>query len=240
MDPNLKKGTLYLIPAPIGECLLSKVIPSYNLGILENLRHFIVEDIRTARRFLKKAIPSYNIDLATFLVFNEHTDRSRLDLFLEPLNNGNDTGLLSEAGLPCIADPGSEIVRMAHQSGVQVVPLSGPSSLFLALMSSGFNGQQFCFHGYLPVEKKSRARKLRELEREMILHDQAQLFIEAPYRNLQLFQSILEICAEETLLCIASDLTLSTEYISMKPVRDWKKITPDIQKRPAVFLLYKE
>jgi 16S rRNA (cytidine1402-2'-O)-methyltransferase len=151
---------------------------------------------------------------------------------------GEDSGIISEAGTPCVADPGSMVVRLAHESGIRVVPLVGPSSILLALMASGFNGQQFVFHGYLPIEKPARARRLREIEQEIVKKDQTQVFIETPYRNLQLLQAITETCRESTLLCLAISLTTPEELIITLPIREWKKKKPDLNKKPTVFLLY--
>lgn len=236
---KIKKGTLYLIPAPLGESPADSVFPPANAGIISGIRYFIVEETRTARRFLKKVCPGMNIDELIFTVYNEHSNLADASTFLEPLLNGKDAGILSEAGTPCVADPGSLVVRFAHEAGIKVVPLVGPSSILLALMASGFNGQQFVFHGYLPIDKTARARRLREIEQEMIRNDQTQIFIETPYRNLQLFQAITESCKESTLLCIATSLTTSEESILTLPVREWKKKKPDLHKIPTVFLLYR-
>jgi 16S rRNA (cytidine1402-2'-O)-methyltransferase len=239
MDETMIKGTLYLIPSLLGDCPVERAVPAYNIEIIRSLKYFIVEEIRTARRFIRKACPDSNIDLMQFLVFNEHTGVDDLSTFIKPLLDGNNTGLLSEAGTPCVADPGSELVWLAREHEIRVVPLIGPSSLLLSLMASGFNGQNFAFHGYLPIEKSLRIKKIRELEKSIQVNDQTQIFIETPYRNLQLFQAILEICNDNTRLCIACDLTTESEQIMVKSVRDWKGKKPDIQKKPVVFLLYK-
>jgi 16S rRNA (cytidine1402-2'-O)-methyltransferase len=234
----MKKGTLYLIPSFLGDSPSVNVFPSVNAQIISGISHFIVEELRTARRFLKKVCPEIEIDSLKFYLYNEHTVKTGSEAFLEPLLNGHDTGIISEAGTPCVADPGSEIVRMAHASGIQVVPLVGPSSLLLALMASGFNGQQFAFHGYLPIDKHARVKRIREIEQSMRLNNQTQIFIETPYRNQQLLQSILETCNESTLLCVAVSLTEPGESINTRTIRDWKRIKTDINKKPAVFLLY--
>lgn len=234
----MKKGTLYLIPALLGESPVQNNLPEYNIEIISRLRYFIVEEVRTARRFLKKASPTLSIDSLQFLLFNEHTPAENLSSFLEPLENGYDTGLLSEAGLPCVADPGAGIIRMAHESNIRICPLVGPSSLMLALMASGFNGQNFSFCGYLPIDKIARAKFLKELEKNIFGQDQTQIFIEAPYRNIQVFQAILENCREGTLLGIATELTTPAESIAVKTVKNWKGKKPDIDKKPTVFLLY--
>ena len=203
----MKKGTLYLIPSVLGESMPDAVFPAVNREIIGGLKYFIVEEIRTARRFLKKIIPEIDIDSLTFVLYNEHSGDTGASSFLEPVLNGQDAGIIPEAGTPCVADPGAIVVRLAHESGIRVVPMVGPSSLLLALMASGFNGQNFVFHGYLPIDKKDRARRLREIEQDIIRKDQTQIFIETPYRNLQLLQAITETCQESTLLCIAASLT---------------------------------
>lgn len=233
------KGALYLIPSLLGESPVDSVFPPENKKIISRIKYFIVEEIRTARRFLKKISPEIEIDSLTFTLYNEHTHAADAASMLLPLLNGEDAGIISEAGTPCVADPGSRVVQLAHQSGIQVVPLVGPSSLLLALMASGFNGQQFVFHGYLPIEKPARTKKLKEIEQDIIKKDQTQIFIETPYRNLQLLQAITEACLDSTLLCIATSLTTSEETVITLPVKDWKKKKPDINKKPAVFLLYR-
>lgn len=239
MDHLMNKGTLWLIPSMLGDTPADRVIPAYNIMVIGTLKIFIVEEIRTARRFLKKCIPEINIGELEFLVFNEHSDTVDLSPFIEPLMNGKDVGLLSEAGIPCIADPGSEIVKASHEHQIVVKPLTGPSSLFLALMASGFNGQNFAFHGYLPVDKKLRKKSLRELEKAIYANDQTQLFIETPYRNRQLVESILETCMDSTLLCIANLLTDNNEEIITRSIREWRKNIPDLNKKPSIFLLYR-
>ena len=235
----MKKGTLYLIPSLLGESSVDAVFPPENKRIIGRIRYFIVEEIRTARRFLKKISPEIEIDSLTFTIYNEHTHAADASSILLPVLNGEDAGIISEAGTPCVADPGSLVVQLAHQSGIRVVPLVGPSSLLLALMASGFNGQQFVFHGYLPIENPARTKKLKEIEQDIIKKDQTQIFIETPYRNLQLFQAITETCLESTLLCIAVSLTTSEEKVITLPIKEWKKKKPDINKKPVVFLLYR-
>lgn len=239
MSSKLTKGKLFLLPSSLGDTSqVSDVIPELTQKIIKSLDIFIVEELKTARRFLKKIDKSINIDATEFLIFNEHSIKENMSQYIEPLLKGRNVGLLSEAGLPCIADPGAEIVAEAHRQRIEVVPLTGPSSLFLALIASGFNGQNFTFHGYLPVDKNLRARKIRQLEMNAQQHKQTQLFIETPYRNHQMIQTILENCGEETLLCVAADLTLPSQKIISLPVKLWKKIKFDLQKHPAVFLLY--
>lgn len=235
---KMKKGTLYLIPSLLGESPADAVFPTANAEIIRKVKYYIVEEIRTARRFLKKVNPEIDIESLTFMLYNEHSSNTDVSSFLEPLMNGEDAGILSEAGSPCVADPGSMVVSRAHESGIRIVPLVGPSSILLALMASGFNGQQFVFHGYLPIDKPARVRKLREIEQEMLKKDQTQVFIETPYRNLQLLQAIVETCQQSTLLCLATSLTTPEESIITFPVKEWKKKNPDINKKPTVFLLY--
>ncbi|HNZ41831.1 MAG TPA: SAM-dependent methyltransferase [Bacteroidales bacterium] len=233
------KGKLYLLPSLLGETSeMSAVLPENTIKITSTLTVFIVEELRTARRFLKKIDKNINIDSLEFLVFNEHSIKENISQYIAPMLQGKHAGILSEAGLPCIADPGSEIVAEAHRQNIDVVPLTGPSSIILALIASGFNGQNFAFHGYLPVDKALRAKKLRQLEMDAVKNNQTQIFIETPYRNLQIIQSISETCHSETMLCVAADLTLPSQKILSKPVSFWKKHHLDIHKRPAVFLLF--
>ena len=234
-----RKGTLYLIPSPIGNAPASRVIPAENLQLIERIGVFIVEETKTARRFLSSIGINLKDNPKEFLEFNEHSDRYDVSGYLQAAMAGRDIGLMSEAGLPCVADPGSLIVAQAHQSGIKVVPLTGPSSVFLALMASGFNGQRFVFHGYLPIEKTDRSRFIKEMERESRKNSSTHIFIETPYRNNQLLEVLLKSCAESTRLCVALDLSSPEEVIISKPVREWKsgKIN-ELNKKPAVFLLY--
>jgi 16S rRNA (cytidine1402-2'-O)-methyltransferase len=238
-EGKMKNGNLFLIPSLLGESSADAVIPSANIEIIRSIRYFIVEEIRTARRFLKKIAPEIDIDSLNFSLYNEHSSLSDSSSFLAPLLRGEDAGIISEAGTPCVADPGSLIVRYAHESGIRVIPLAGPSSILLALMASGFNGQRFVFHGYLPIDKQTRAKSLKEMEQEISRKDQTQIFMETPYRNLQLLQAIRETCQDSTLLCIATSLTTPDETIITLPVGEWQKKKPDINKKPAVFLLYR-
>jgi 16S rRNA (cytidine1402-2'-O)-methyltransferase len=232
------KGTMYLIPTSLGDDAPVTILPEYNLGVIKKLTHFVVEDLRSARRFLKKVLPEINIDGLSFYILNEHSTESEIAILPKIMLEGNDLGLLSEAGLPCVADPGAILVGHAHEAGIKVVPLSGPSSIFLALMASGFNGQNFSFLGYLPIDKRERMMKIRELETAAGQSGQTQIFIEAPYRNRQMMDALLESLHPSTNLCIAVDLTLPGEYIRTLPVQIWKKSGyPDINKKPAVFLV---
>jgi 16S rRNA (cytidine1402-2'-O)-methyltransferase len=234
------KGTLYLIPSALGDETSSSGFPEINLRIVEKLHHFVVEDVRTARRFLKKILPGIKIDDLSFQILNEHTPLQDVTLLLAPILEGSDMGLLSEAGLPCVADPGSLLVGYAHENGVKIIPLTGPSSVFLALMASGFNGQNFAFSGYLPIDKKERASKIRELEASAYQQDQTQIFIETPYRNQQMMETLVETCRSQTRICIAVNLTMPDELILTRTAEQWKRMKwPEIQKKPAVFLLYR-
>jgi 16S rRNA (cytidine1402-2'-O)-methyltransferase len=234
------KGKLYLIPSTLGEDSPMNVLPPIIPQIINNLKHFIVEDLRTARRFLKKFSPGIIIDELSFQILNEHTPPEEIPGLLEPLMGGKDIGLLSEAGLPCVADPGSKLVGYAHENGIKVVPLTGPSSIFLALMASGFNGQNFAFHGYLPVDKRERIQKIKELETAVYQKDQTQLFIETPYRNNQMLEALIQACKPETKICIAIELTLPGEKIIQTTAKRLNMNNrPDFNKKPAVFLLYR-
>lgn len=233
----MAKGNLYLVPTPLGETGLEAGLPPFNMQIVLHLDTFIVEEFRTARRFLRKAGYSRDFESVTFYLLNEHTPDNETETMLAEALNGKNIGLLSEAGLPCIADPGNIVVRLAHRKGIRVIPLTGPSSIMLALMASGLNGQNFAFHGYLPIKPDERSKVLRELEHAALKDNQTQLFIETPYRNLAMLESILKVCHPSLMLCIAVDLTLETEWIRCMPVREWKNQKPEINKRPAVFLL---
>lgn len=231
-------GVLYLIPNTLGEVDPLCVIPGEYRTILTDIRHFIVEDVRSVRRYLSRWNLPIPIDELNFYLLNEHTRPEEYPALLEPLKNGMDMGVVSEAGVPGVADPGAEVVALAHRLGIRVVPWVGPSSILLSLMGSGLNGQQFAFAGYLPVKPEERAERIRFLEKRSSREHQTQIFIETPYRNLSLFQDILKYCRLETRLCVAADLTLPTEYIVTRPIELWKnQPVPEIHKRPAVFLL---
>ena len=230
---------LYLCPTPLIEDAAVESIPNYNKEVIESLRYFIVEEIRTARRFLRKLCPNFPIDDCTFFVLNEHNCKSaNWEELLQPLLDGNDMGLLSEAGLPCIADPGSDLVWAAQQKNIQVVPLVGPSSITMALMASGLYGQSFAFHGYLPTDKTALTDKLRKLENISIQNTQTQLFMEAPYRNNQLFDILLKTCKSDTRLCIACNISSKEEYIKTKTIAQWRNAPPpQLHKKPTVFAI---
>lgn len=232
-------ATLFLIPCSLGETNFDQILPAHNTEIVSSLKHFIVEDIRSARRFLKKANPAIVIDDLTFYVLNQHTTAAEISTFIKPMLSGNDMGVISEAGCPAIADPGAEVVAIAQSQGFKVVPLVGPSSILLALMASGFNGQSFAFVGYLPVQPADRVKALKKLENRIYSENQSQLFIETPYRNMKMVEEILSTCQPTTKLCIAADITLETEFIVTKTVKAWKGNVPDLSKRPTIFILYK-
>lgn len=231
------KGKLYLIPALLGPVAPERALPAFNMEIISLLNEFIVEEERTARRFLRSIGYTRSFDEVTLHLLNEHTKDEETSAYLQSAKDGRDIGLLSEAGTPCIADPGSAIVRQAHLAGITVVPLVGPNSLLLALMASGMNGQHFTFHGYLPAKTEERAQKLKMLEKEAYARHVTHLFIETPYRNMALLESVIQHCRPATLLCIACDITLETEFIATKTVGEWKKKLPSLGKRPAVFLI---
>ena len=230
-------GTLYLIPTTISDDSINSTIPIDVQQIVNKIDHYIVEDIRTARRYLKKVGLKKEIDELTFYVLNEHTPSIEVESFLKPLLENKDMGILSEAGCPGIADPGADAVKIAHQKNITIVPMVGPSSIVLALMASGMNGQNFAFNGYLPVKSAERINKLKQLEKKSQSEHQTQLFIEAPYRNIQLLTDLLQACRDNTLLCIAANITAPDEFIATKRVIDWKKQLPDINKRPTIFIL---
>ena len=235
----MAKISLYLIPVTLGETEISRVLPDYNKNIILSLRYFIVEDIRSARRFLKKTDPSIIPDELTFFVLNKHTSPEEISGFLQPVEDGHSIGIISEAGCPAIADPGADIVAIAQQKNIPVVPLVGPSSILLALMASGFNGQRFAFHGYLPIDPAQRVKYLKNLEQSIYFDDQTQLFIETPYRNDKMLADILKTCKPETKLCIAADITLDSEFIKTKSIAEWKKQIPNLSKKPCIFGMYK-
>ncbi len=230
---------LFLIPVTLGDSETSAVIPQNNREVILSISHFIVENIRTARRFLKKIDRNIDIDSLQFFELNKHTDKNELTSFLNPIKEGNHAGLMSEAGCPGVADPGADIVKIAHQQKIQVAPLVGPSSILLAMMASGMNGQNFAFNGYLPIKKGEKTKEIRRLENRIYSENQSQVFIEAPYRNKAVLEDFISACKDQTLLCIACDLTLESEFIQTKPISSWKKKLPDIQKRPAIFILGK-
>lgn len=230
---------LYLLPVTLGETPIEKVLPAYNRDIILGIKHYIVEDVRSARRFLKKVDRDINIDELTFYPLNKHTDRDAIAGYLKPLIEGQSMGVISEAGCPAVADPGADVVAIAQRKGLKVVPLVGPSSIILSVMGSGFNGQSFAFHGYLPIEPDERQKRLRELEQRVYSEHQTQLFIETPYRNQKMMEDILKACRPQTKLCIAANITCEGEYIRTKTIQEWKGKLPDLNKIPCIFLIYK-
>lgn len=229
-------GTLHLLPVTLGTENFNHVIPGDVIKVIRSLRHFIVEDLRSARRFLRSIDPNFPIDDTDFQILNEHTLKEDIEKLIEHLLNGTDTGLISEAGMPGIADPGSPLVLLAHKKGITVKPFTGPSSIFLALMASGLNGQNFTFLGYLPIKPNERKQAIREVENEAS-KGFSQIFIEAPYRNQKLLADLISTCRGETKLCIAVDITGQSEYIVTRTISEWSKALPSINKRPAVFIL---
>ena len=235
------KPALYLIPVNISDAPLSDAIPTGNLEIVKGIRHFVVENIRTARRFLKRWDRSFDIDSMTFYELNGHTDPHAVASFLDPLRNGEPVGVMSEAGCPGVADPGSAVVEIAQREGLRVVPMVGPSSILLSLMGSGFNGQGFSFNGYLPIDEKERAKAVRELENLCSRKGQTQIFIETPYRNNRMVKFLSETLRGDTLLCVACDITdPEKESIVTRRASEWRSSTENYDKRPAIFLIHRE
>lgn len=232
------KGSIYLIPNFLGESSTEKSFPVENVAIIRRIKHFIVEDIRTVRRFLKKVDKSINIDELTFFVLDKHTRPEDIPSFLKPAEAGNDMGIISEAGCPGVADPGADVVAIAHNKGLKVVPLVGPSSILMAMMASGMNGQNFAFTGYLPVDKSSNIKAIKHLEDRAIREKQTQIFIETPFRNTKMLDDLLFALRPSTRLCIACNVTCDDEYIVTKSVAQWRNAKlPDINKKPTIFLI---
>jgi len=230
-------GTLFLIPNTLGGSELSSVIPGEVINVINTIDNYVVENIKSAVRFLKLADIQIPVQEINFYVLNKDTDDKELSDFLKPLLKGRNVGIISQAGCPCIADPGAKFVSLAHQKGVRVVPLVGPSSITLALMASGFSGQEFCFNGYLPIDKKKREKNILTLERRVQSSGKTQIFIEAPHRNDTLLGEIIRLCEDETKLCVAVNLTMQDEMIITRKIADWKKNKPVIGKNPAIFLM---
>jgi 16S rRNA (cytidine1402-2'-O)-methyltransferase len=232
-------GKLYLIPNLIGDGNPEELLPANVLNIIKSLSYFIVEDIRIARRFLIKAHIESSIDSLTFFTLNEHTSTGDILSFLEPAKD-YDIGLISDAGVPSVADPGADIVSLAHSKGIRVIPLVGPSSILLAIMASGMNGQNFAFNGYLPVKRPERIQRIKFFEKRVITENQTQVFIEAPYRNGQLLEDIVNTCLPGTMLGIATDISQETEFIKSQSIFLWREKLPELHKRPAIFMLGKQ
>ncbi len=236
-DKEMSKGKLYLIPSPLGENDPAEVIPAPVLDKLQEIRTFVVEETRTVRRYLSKAGLKGHIGELEFHQLNEHTSQAEIESYISLFEDGNDVGLISEAGLPAVADPGAQLVALAHKHGIEVVPFVGPSSLMMALMSSGLNGQSFAFCGYLPAKTDERRSRLRAIEKISASHSQTQIFIETPYRNDQLFSDILSSCLPGTRICAAINITMPDAFIKTMTVAQWKQNKITIGKRPCVFCL---
>ena len=232
-------AALYLIPVLLGDTTVERVLPTYNQEVVRDIRHFIVEDVRSARRFLKKVDKDFDIDGSQFYPLNKHTSPEEISGYLKPLEEGHSMGVISEAGCPAIADPGADVVALAQRKHLKVVPLIGPSSIILSVMGSGFNGQSFAFNGYLPIESADRAKRLKLLEQRAYTEQQTQIFIETPYRNNRLVEDILATCRPQTRLCIAANITCEEEYIVTQTLKEWKGHVPDLSKQPCIFLIYK-
>lgn len=230
-------STLFLIPVTLAEVEHSRCLPEYNRDVVRSVKHFIVENIRTARRFLKAADKSIDIDSLSFYELNKHTSPEAIVSYLAPMASGQDVAVLSEAGCPAVADPGSDIVAIAQSKGYKVVPLVGPSSILMALMGSGFNGQRFAFLGYLPIDDSERVKAIREAEHRAISLGETQIFIETPYRNERLVEDLIKHCKGTTKLCIASQITAPNELIRTRPLAEWKGKIPNIHKQPTIFVL---
>ena len=232
----MKNGNLYIIPVLLGGENISELLPQGTIDIAKRLKHFIVENEKSARKFLKLAGTPDQSELQ-ISELDKHADDINFHELLIAAKDGNDIGLLSEAGAPAVADPGAAVVNTAHQLKIKVIPLAGPSSILMALMASGLNGQSFCFHGYLPIDKDERFKKLKLIERDAQVRNQTQLFIETPYRNNQLLKDLIALLPGEMKLCIAANISLPEEYILTQTVSNWKKHIPDLHKQPCVFLI---
>jgi 16S rRNA (cytidine1402-2'-O)-methyltransferase len=230
-------ANLYLIPNLLSDAPWQQVLPAYNAGIMERIKYLIVEDLRNARRFLRKVLPGLVIEDIVFMELNKHTPAEQINSYLNVVKEGNDAGIISEAGCPGVADPGAEIVALAHRRGIQVIPLTGPSSILLALMGSGLNGQNFAFSGYLPVKKPDRIRRIQQLEKFALVQNQTQIFMETPYRNNHLINDLLNTCQPSTLLCIAANITAPDQKIITLPIAEWRKNVPKLDKQPVIFLM---
>lgn len=233
------ESALYLLPVTLGDTPTATVLPAYNSEVIAGIRHFIVENVRSARRFLRKVDPLFDIDGSLFYELNKHTSPEAVSAYLAPLSKGHPVGVISEAGCPAVADPGADVVAIAQRKGYKVVPLVGPSSIILSVMASGFNGQSFAFNGYLPVKPDERVKRLRQLEQRIYNEEQTQIFIETPYRNGKMVEDILATCRPQTKLCIAANLTCEGEYVRTRTVNEWKGRVPELSKIPCIFLLYK-
>ncbi|MCK8523979.1 SAM-dependent methyltransferase [Aquimarina sp. D1M17] len=234
------KGKLYLIPTRLGDDIPLEVLPISIKKVLEQVNHYIVENEKPARRFIKKVSPSKSQRSLVIHTVNKYTDSSEIPGYLTPCINGESIGLMSDAGCPGIADPGAEVIKIAHEKGIQVTPLVGPSSILLAMMSSGMNGQSFTFNGYLPIDKNERKASIKLLERTSLEKNQAQIFIETPYRNDKMLDDLKTILNNNTRLCIASDITLTSEFIATKTIEEWKKEEVSLHKRPTIYIIQRD
>ncbi len=233
-------GKLYLIPTDLGDSQTFEVLPVSIAKVIETVDYYIVENEKSARRFIKKTNPDKAQSSLKLSTLNKFTDTVAMNHYLDVCKEGISVGLLSEAGCPAIADPGSDIVKLAHKNNIQVVPLVGPSSIILALMGSGMNGQSFTFNGYLPIDKNERKTELKRLEKLSFEYNQTQIFIETPYRNNKLLEDLTTVLHPQTRVCVACDITLTTEFIKTYTVNEWKKITVDLHKRPSIFIIQKD
>ena len=239
-NPFSYSGKLFLLPTTLGDNEPLEVLPATVQQQVERLNIFIAENEKTARRAIKKLVPEKSQPSLNFFLLNKHTDPADIPSFLEACKSGKDVGLLSEAGCPGVADPGAEVVKIAHREGIQVVPMVGPSSILLAMMASGMNGQNFAFNGYLPIDKAARKSEIKDLERISLEKNQAQAFIETPYRNNKMLEDLTGVLHTGTRICVACDLTLSTEFVMSKTASEWRKTKVDLHKRPTIFILQKD
>ncbi len=240
VDQAVEKGILYLIPSPLGENAPMEVLPLTVRKVIGEVTHFIVENEKDARRFIKRISPKKDQSLLQLYPLNKFTSPEEILTYLDPIQEGITMGVISDAGCPGVADPGAEIVKMAHRKNIVVRPLVGPSSILLALMSSGLNGQNFAFNGYLPIDKSKRQKEIKKLEKKSFDYNQSQLFIETPYRNDQLLQDLLKTLDRNTEVCVACDISLPSEYIKTFTVKQWEKIKLELHKRPAIFVIHKD
>jgi 16S rRNA (cytidine1402-2'-O)-methyltransferase len=234
-----KKGVLYLIPTVLAPATSERVLSPQIKEVVSHINHFFVENVRTSRRFISELQTGKSIESLQFYVLDKDTPSAEVAQYMQILKTGEDAGVLSEAGCPGIADPGAIAVQLAHKNDIQVVPLVGPSAILLALMASGFSGQSFVFHGYLPIDKTERAKAIRQLEKDSLQKNQTQICMETPFRNNQLLEEFLSICHPDTLLCIATQITTPDEMIRTNKIKEWAKHKPDLHKKPTIFLLYK-
>ncbi|MGB1043026.1 MAG: SAM-dependent methyltransferase [Tenacibaculum sp.] len=233
------KGKLYLIPTTLGDTEPLEVMPISVKKVIEHLDYFIVENEKSARRFIKKITPTKSQPSLQLMLLDKYSDDFAIQNYLDSCEEGVSVGLLSEAGVPAVADPGASVVKLAHQKGIQVVPLVGPSSILMAMMGSGMNGQNFAFNGYLPIDKSDRKRAIKELEKISRDKNQSQIFIETPYRNEKMLDDLRAALSPDTRICVACDITLPSEYIKTHTVKEWKHVKTDLHKRPTIFIIHK-